>query len=219
MNIGLFAMLDYIKGKYVLRLVYRKMLSLKYVYTEMDFPAHKIECGNVEELERMIVIVVKDILKTQRAFKWKEYNINKISYERTIAFNRDCTKIVFSNINESSMIGLLVEKEPNSSYVNLNALRAETILVDPEFTVNDLGNITINAKIYSENGTRYGTISNKYFVPENYRQHDKKYLLDIVNNWFIGDLRYHKLKNLVVSETEMKKDVCKVGKHAFFIEL
>lgn len=217
MKIGLFAAIDYTNDKYVLRFVMKKMF--KYVYTEMDFPSYSIETGNVSEVEKAVNMIVKENILALPVFKWKEYNIEKLCFERIIAYNKTCSKIVFNNINESSLIKLLQEKEPEFTYVNLNAIKKETILVDPEFTVNDSNNITINAKIYSENGTRYDSVSNKYFVPESYNQYDKKYLLDVVNNWFIGDLRCHKLDKIVVSEIEIKRDVCKVGKHAFFIEL
>ena len=200
------------KEKMTLKIIKQTgLFEKKYISTDIDFKLSNYE--NINDTITDIQTAVIKVIKTKSQYQWEFYDMNDIRYLNNVAiFEAYGRKLMFTNINESSIVSLLKKINKNESYINLNNLDKYTILIDPYIEYNyEKSYCTIQADIYSENGSMYGKISKKCKVSE--------YISNIDFAKLIIQETLVDTSSRILIECNPKKDIVAVSNNAYLYEL
>lgn len=198
-------------GRMALKIIKQTgLFEKKYISTDIPFEPSNYE--NINDTIHDVQTSITKVMKAKSQYEWEIYDFNNIRYLSNVTiFEAYGRKIIFTNINESSIASLLKKINKDESYINLNSLDKYTILIDPYIEYDyEESKCHIIADIYSENGTMYGKISKKCKVSE-----------------YISNIDFAKLiiqETLVDASSRVliecnKKDIVVVSNNAYLYEL
>lgn len=201
------------KKELKLKIIARNGILLKKNYSFIDVDFHLFEDENIHNIINQIQNKVKYYITNKNKYNWEEYDISNIVYLKNITIfnNKD---IVFTNINESSIIELLKKlylANRDISFMNLNALDKYVMLIDPIIDISN-GICHLTANIYSENGNMHGRILTEYNASNNSHESPIHYAKIVIQD-MLSDA-----SSTILTECD-KKDIVSVTNKAYLYEM
>ena len=196
-----------------LKIIARDGILFKKDYLSIDVHFDLFEDENIHNIINQIQNKIKYYTANKNKYKWKEYDITNIVYLKNITIfdNKD---IVFTNINEESIIELLKKlylANRDISFMNLNDLDKNAMLIDPIIDISN-GVCHLTANIYSENGNKRGRILTEYNASNNSHESPVDYAKIVIRDMLLDS------SSTILAECD-KKDIVSVTNKAYLYEM